>query len=314
MSTVRTSSSALRRPISVRLLANPTIAHRILGAATALTLLANPTDTFFLPDTQGPRPTCGPVAQWTLFCILDSNLELARWLLVIFCIPLVLGILMPLAGILHLYAAFALSLSTLGVEGGDQLCVNVGILLTVYHVLLSAQRYFKSSDTNQALSQFKLVILACVTLQLAFVYFESGVGKMSQQQWQEGTALWYWFQNSAYTGPSVLSDFALILLGFPILSGIISWGTIVFQLCLSLAIFASRNTGVRKFFLISGVLFHIAIWIIFGLPSFGLVMTSCLLLVLGGENFLCKLGDKWIEIISNSWEKMTTLKDKERLK
>src|SRR5699024_1462596 len=103
MSTVRTSSSALRRPISVRLLANPTIAHRILGAATALTLLANPTDTFFLPDTQGPRPTCGPVAQWTLFCILDSNLELARWLLVIFCIPLVLGILMPLAGILHLY-------------------------------------------------------------------------------------------------------------------------------------------------------------------------------------------------------------------
>lgn len=308
MSIAQDNKAIFQRRNFIGLLANPTATHRILGAATGLTLLANPTDIFFLPDAQGPTPTCGPIAQWTLFCLLDSNLELARWLLFIFCIPLVLGICMPLAGALHLYAALALSLSTLGVEGGDQLVVNVSILLIIYQILLSSKRWLKSNKIEKTTSQFKLVILACITFQLAFVYFESGVGKISQQQWQEGTALWYWFQNSAYSGPSLVADFALFLLKFPILSGLISWGTIAFQLSLCVAIIAVRNFAIRRTFLVAGVLFHIAIWIIFGLPSFGLVMTACLLLVLGGENFLCQLGDRWIEIISGSRQALHDLK------
>lgn len=310
MSIAQNNNAIVQRHNLIGLLANPTATHRILGAATGLTLLANPTDSFFLPDTQGPKPICGPVAQWTLFCVLDSNLELARWLLFIFCIPLILGICMPLAGALHLYAALALSLSTLGVEGGDQLVVNISILLMIYQILLSSKRWFKSNKIEEIISQFNLVLLACITLQLAFVYFESGVGKISQQQWQEGTALWYWFQNSAYSGPSIVADFALFLLKFPFLSGLISWGTIAFQLSLCVAIIAVRNISIRRAFLITGVLFHIAIWIVFGLPSFGVVMTACLLLVLGRENFLCQLGDRWIEIISISWENLQNLKTK----
>ncbi|MCG7252759.1 MULTISPECIES: hypothetical protein [Corynebacterium] len=292
------------------LLANPTVSHRMLGIATGLVLLANPTDMFFLPDATGPNPTCGAVAQWTLFCLLDSNLELARWILFAFCMPLVLGIAMPIAGILHLYAALSVSLSTLGVEGGDQLCVNVGILLTIYQILISVGKWIKSNKLDEIISQFNLVVLASITLQLAFVYFEAGIGKLSQQQWKEGTALWYWFQNSAYAGPSVISDFALMLLSFPLLSGLITWGTIGFQLSLSVTILTIRNFYVRKAFLTVGILFHIAIWIIFALPSFGLVMTACLLLVLGGENFLCRLGDRWIEIAGLSGRNKTNNEEK----
>lgn len=308
MSIVQTNKQ--RRWSITGLLSNPGATHRILGAATALTLLANPTDTFFLPDAHGPRPTCGPVAQWTLFCLLETRLELARWLLFAFCVPLVMGICMPIAGVLHLYAALAVSLTTLGVEGGDQLSVNVSALLTLCALIQYPQRWRHSKKTEAIVSQLILVIIACITLQLAFVYFEAGVGKMAQQQWQEGTALWYWFQNSAYTGPPTLSNVALFFLGIPLISGLASWGTVAFQLCLTVVILAVRNVFVRRVYLAAGIIFHLVIWIMFGLPSFGIVMSACLLLVLGGENYLCRLGDRWLELLNGIGKRPTEAEGK----
>lgn len=146
MSIAQANKNRQRRWGFAGLLSNPTASHRILAATTALTLLANPTDTFFLPDSHGPRPTCGPISRWTLFCLLDEQLEMARWLLFAFCIPLVMGLCLPIAGVLHLYAALAVSLSTLGVEGGDQLCVNVSILLTFYASIQCIKRRSKLSQ------------------------------------------------------------------------------------------------------------------------------------------------------------------------
>lgn len=266
---------------------NIALGGSILASGTALTLIFNNSDTLFrVPDPGVPNlPVCRALSSFGAFCWdIGLNYESTRILLVLLCIPAIIGFLPSVNQILHLIPAFAVAHNTQGVEGGDQLKVTLCILLALIsiqdfrlHVWKQTQNIINEPKARHVPAN---VILWCIVLQVSYVYFEAGIAKAVNPIWSEGTALWYWVQNSGFGVNDTLSRLFMDLLAIPIFSAAGTWGVIVFEILLSLGIIFSRTLETRRILLFSGITFHALITLVMGLTTFMITMVGALVIVL----------------------------------
>jgi antimicrobial peptide system SdpB family protein len=92
----------------------------------------------------------------------------------------------------------------------------------------------------------------------------------------DGTAVYYWFRNPVFGAPGWLSPITDPLVANAYTLGLMTWGTIVVEMLLAMALFMSP-TGRRVMFYV-GCLLHLGFGLVFGLASFSIVMLAALLL------------------------------------
>lgn len=262
------------------------LAHSLLAAGTLLTLVANPVSTLLhFPGGGLPPEYCAGVLGLGAFCLFPDSGELVRVVLAIFCVPLLAGIVPPVSGLFRLYSAFTLASNTNGVEGGDQLAVNLGAMLTLISVLQC--RWWGWSRRAPSASESLAGVAVTVSplaarLQIAFVYFEAAVVKLGNPLWSDGTALWYWPLNSGLGAAPPVTAVLQEILQYPSASAVATWGTMALELFLCGAIlFAGvRNPRTRRAAFLISIAFHLVIALLMGLVTFGIVMSAALTVAL----------------------------------
>ncbi|PYY32399.1 hypothetical protein DEI89_13295 [Curtobacterium sp. MCBD17_030] len=120
--------------------------------------------------------------------------------------------------------------------------------------------------------------LALAKLQIAVVYLVACLGKFSSPEWANGTALFYWVRNNVFGAPSLLRPMAEWVTIRPLPVAVLSWGTLVLEFSLAIAVFLPTPFRLRILLPVA-LLFHLSIWLVLGVSSFAFVMGAALLIL-----------------------------------
>ena len=262
------------------------VVRSLLALGTFPTLVANPAAVLLhFPTGTVPDEYCGGVLGLGAFCVSPFDADTTRVLLAVLYVPALIGLLPAATGPLHWYAAFTVSSNTLGVEGGDQLTVNLAALVCLASLVDTRLWGWRtrSAGTDRPLANIWVgVILFAARLQVAYVYFEAAIVKLSNPLWSDGTAMWLWVQNGGFGATPAVSSALQALLAHPATAVATTWGTIALELflCLTIVFAPASRRRLRLTALVCGILFHLTIAVVMGLVTFGIVMTAALLVSL----------------------------------
>lgn len=279
----------LARPVNRSLARSPhgfqlTLARATLALSTLMVLAANSAQVLLHdPSSAGLSPTsCHGVSSLGAFCLAPSEYaEQVRWLLMLLCVPALLGLVPAMAAPLHAYAAFTVASNTVGIEGGDYLVATSTVVLAV--VCLTDRRlqgWSPRGSGKPALAFIPAqVLLLGMRLQVAYVYLEAATVKQSHPIWADGSALWYWLQQPNFGArPEVRDLLSVVLAQGPVLHAM-TWGVIVTEYVLAVAVLSARRRNARFLTLAVAVSMHLVFALVLGLITFFVSMVGVLLLV-----------------------------------
>lgn len=266
------------------------LARSILALGTLSTLLFNNNDVLFrLAAGINKVPICNDVTRGSIFCIFNENLGLARWICILILLVVIFGWRPMITGILHWWVSYSFMISSVVIDGGDQITAVLTLLLIP--VCLTDKRKWRWSDKTNAISMtvstgictlIALSSLFMIRLQVAIIYLNSGVAKFYVSEWTNGTALYYWFTHPIFGFSEALEPILTPIITNPYSVTLLTWGVMFFEILLFLGI--TIKNRYRNTLLISGLVFHFLIFIIHGLFSFFLAMCGALILFLKTDN------------------------------
>lgn len=262
------------------------LARTLLALSTLATLLFSSTRTLFRPALGVPVVrVCADVSRFSLYCLVpEDRLGWARWLAIVVLAVAASGWRPRWTGVLHWYVAFSLLASSVMVDGGDQ--VNAVLTLLLVPVTLTDPRRWHwqawphRAPVTPREPYVRLVAfsaLAMCRLQVAVIYFHAAVAKLRVTEWEDGTAVYYWFTDPAFGMPGWMRPVMMPLLTGPFVT-VITWGALLLEFMLFTGLVMDRRH--RRTLLVLGILFHGGIGLIHGLISFMLSMWAALLLYL----------------------------------
>lgn len=163
--------------------------------------------------------------------------------------------------------------------GADQ----IGTIFLLYLVLtqsearLSVRAWWRNKNDKNPIvcDSLTSAFYRMIQIQLCVIYFYSGLEKLKGASWWDGTALWSVFANSQM----VIADLTW-LRHVPLVIVFITFSTILFELYFPALVW---NPKLRKYFLMTGVLFHSGIGVIMALWSFAVIMICPYVLFLREE-------------------------------
>lgn len=262
------------------------LARSVLALSTFLTLLTNKPDTIFRPDGVGNIRMYNLI--WdkiNFFYLLPyDQINILRWIAIPILLLVMSGWIPKIAAVLHYWICVSFVNSVMMVEGGDQIASNMTLLLIPICLCdpRSNHWYAVTTEMSAKLRPERLLVsnffYLLLRLQVAFIYFHAAVGKMPIDDWANGTAVYYWFNNPTFGMCSWMKPILNPLLTNPYIIVILTWGVIMFEFILFLALFLDKKY--YRSLLISGMIFHFSIIVIHGLFSFFLSMAGALLLYL----------------------------------
>ena len=150
---------------------------------------------------------------------------------------------------------------------------SIGGLFLFYLCFTNACEFYTlKNKTKPFANDLSSLFFRLIQFQICIIYAYSGFEKLKGTTWWDGTALWTVFANPQF------SEFDLKFLSrTPWLFAIGTFVTIVFEVYFAAAMI---NPVLRKYGLLTGVLFHLGIGILLGLMPFSLVMLSTYFLFL----------------------------------
>jgi len=104
------------------------------------------------------------------------------------------------------------------------------------------------------------------------IYVQAAISKLGVPEWLDGTAMYYWLNNSSFGAPLALRGFLNPLLEHGWFVVALSWGSILVEMAIALAMVAPEGT--RLWGLRLSVVLHLTIIVLMGLFSFGLTMVG----------------------------------------
>jgi len=270
------------------------VARSCLALGTLLTLAFNHPDLLFRPASGVPAemvPNCIGLARWSLFCLLEDHLNLARWIAVAGLAVVISGWRPRWTGVLHWWICVSFSASAMVVDGGDTVA-GVLALLLIPVTLTDRRRWHWSrpslshthsssdppSETSPYMAWVALSALVAIRIQVSGIYLHAAVGKVAVPEWADGTAMYYWLTDPTFGAPQWLSGIVGPLLTQPLSVSLLTWGVIVLEFFLFAALVMPRRAWHIP--LVCGLGLHLSIALIQGLVSFGCSMVAALLLYL----------------------------------
>ena len=118
-----------------------------------------------------------------------------------------------------------------------------------------------------------------IKLQIAILYLNAGISKFYAPEWNNGTAVYYWFNDVVFGAPEWLAkSLAGYLFTNDISVSFINYGVIILEIFLFIGLFLKQRYKYLLF--IIGFLFHFSIFIVHGLATFWISMTASLIIYL----------------------------------
>jgi antimicrobial peptide system SdpB family protein len=199
------------------------------------------------------------------------------------------GFLPQVTGILQAWVHLSICNSFLLIEGGDQVAANLNLMLLP--VCLFDFRFNQWKNTERPLTTrvkaanvFFNVYYLLIILQVSVIYLHSAVGKFFKEEWLDGTCIHYWFINNVFGAPVWLQKiYNVVTLSNYV--PLLTWSVMIFELGLFACVLVT-NKNIKKFFLVTGLLFHFGIAVTHGLTIFFFSMAAALILYLDDDNII----------------------------
>lgn len=264
------------------------VGRTLLATGTFLTLVTNPTYVLFRPAAGIPEaPVCKGVSALSFFCVLEGNLEIARWIAVSILFLVMIGIYPRVTALPHWWITFSLQNSAMIVDGGDQFGAVLTFLLLPVALTDSRRWHWTKPSAEAPKNNTRLLVkrlvahsaLFVIRVQVAIIYFNTAIGKFIVPEWIDGTVVYYWFIEDDLVGVDSWLEPLLIPLLTSNLVSFLTWAVLALELSLGLAILMDKKA--QRVLLVLGILFHLSIGFFLGLVSFAFATTSALWLYLG---------------------------------
>jgi antimicrobial peptide system SdpB family protein len=260
------------------------VARSLLALSTALTLAVNPTATLFLRGavTQADPPLCNGLRAIDPFCLVPAaHLEVARWLCVLALLVVASGWRPRLTGVMHWWIAFGLHGSANILDGGDNVCAVLTLLLVPVTLTDRRAWHWQRGQADDESVLVRLVAwsaLLVIRLQISGIYFHAALAKTAVAEWGDGTALYYWLLHDEVGAPRWLVPLAQAFLRNPVAVTLMTWSVVILEFLLSAALLMPKRRW--RPLLFAGLALHAGILVVQGLFSFSLAMAGALFLYL----------------------------------
>lgn len=221
-----------------------------------------------------------------------EHLILAKYIAILLLFLVISGYRPMITCIIHFWICISFNYATVLIEGGDQIASNLSLMLIPICILdrrkwqwqtLDNLRQRNGTETNLVSNYFHLII----KLQMCLLYFHASIGKIPNQEWANGTAVYYWFNDPTFGMSNWMHKFLDPILFNSFGVATLTWGTMLLELLLFMAII--MNNRAKWILFILGIAFHIGIIIIHGLVSFFFSMAAGLMLYLFIDNSYGKI-------------------------
>ena len=263
------------------------IARTLIALGTLGTLAASATTSLFTPAQGVPdAPYCSGVTRAALFCVIPADrLEWGRWVAIAILVVTASGWRPRWTALPHWWVTVSVSTTMTIPDGGDQIAANLALL--ILPIALSDPRVWHWAPpadgglvdaTRLGRSLIAWSAGLVIRLQVAGIYFQACVAKLSHDEWANGTALYYWLSDPLFGAPAWLQPVLHPVLMSSLGVLLLTWVPLVIEFALVLGLVARRP--VRPYLLLSGILLHAGIGAMMGLWSFAFAMFGALVLYL----------------------------------
>lgn len=260
------------------------IIRSLLALSTLFVILFNPLDILFHTGLGVPSiPNCSNtlLSKINFFCLFSFNPYFSKITAILILMFIISGFYPKITGLLHWWLALSVNTGLVIVDGGAQVASALTFLiipLTLtdnrvnhwYSVKKQQNEYFKISD---------FITIQILKIQVVFIYFDAAISKLSAPNWTEGTALYYFINDPSLGATGTRLNLLNTLFDFPLLLVLTTYFIIILELFLAISIFIKDSYFKHKLFIL-GIIFHILIFLIFGIFTFVIVMFSALILLL----------------------------------
>lgn len=270
------------------------LARTFLGLALLVLLLFNPMKNIFLKSSDSD--TLSKDAFLNILSYLPNDylyFEIVRWIFVIIIVLVVIGWRPRYTALPHLYVAYCVNSGGMVIDGGEQ--VGYVFALLLLPILLFDKRKWhwqKQSQNSSGVNILAYVTYIFIRIQVAIIYLHSFSGKIYNDDWLNGTAVYYYL-NDPMLGSLPLIDFIIEpILESPLIA-LITWLALIIQLILVCGLFLDQRYWKTMFWF--ALLFHESIAIFLGLFTFSLAMVGVLIIYLRPLNneFKFKILEKY---------------------
>ncbi|TQC44426.1 hypothetical protein EEB14_37520 [Rhodococcus sp. WS4] len=266
------------------------LARSLLAVGAALTLIASSPDSVFSYRLgTGPTPVCDGAKNALAFCLVPRDQVLVPYLGAIAVLLLAASGWRPrITAIPQWYVHLSLFLGMSAPDGGDQLAAILSLLLVPVSLTDDrtwhwARQPARSDGMPSRRFQWRLAIattfLITAKIQIAVVYFQAGVAKLSHSEWADGTAFYYWSTDPAFGVPAWIAGPVRAVVESPYLVVWLAWLPMALEIVLAVGVFVA--VPARKYLLAAAVTFHLSIALLMGLWSFAFTMWAAVPLLLG---------------------------------
>lgn len=259
------------------------LARTVLALGSIGTLVLTPTRILLAPTADGVvPPLCVGAGRAGLWCVIAPDHPIAATVTAVVLLGVVASGWRPrVTGVVHWWVSWSMIIAFTSQDGGDQITAVLTLLLIPVTLTDARRWHWAPPPARPAVSTARVigyVSLWLVHLQVAGIYFVAAVSKFTVPEWADGTALYYWLNNSIFHAPGYLQPItdALTRNGAGVTA--LTYGSLALELVLGVAIFFPRP--VKIFLLPFGLLLHDSIALTMGLTSFDFAMSGALLLYL----------------------------------
>lgn len=263
-------------------------ARTILAMGTLLTLLFNPIENILIKKTNGEFIlqeilNGDVVTKFNLFFLFGTdNLIFTKWIAIAILLTVISGYYQKITSILHWWVCLSFFHASTIIDGGDQIASNLTLLLIPICVIDNRKNHWnRRVENNNVLNLVSLFFIYLIQFQMAIIYFHAAIGKLGHNEWSNGTAMYYWLNHSCFGLPEYLSFIKLFLSNSYFVT-FITYGTLILELALFLALLAGKRYKLSLLYL--AIFFHLFIIFFMGIFSFFFSVTAGLILYLYPTN------------------------------
>ncbi len=257
------------------------LGRSVLALCTLLTLVFNDIDYLFAEHLFEIAETAMLPDKINLFFLVGfEHLIIGKIGAIIILLAVISGYYPRITGVLHWWVCMSFYNAASILDGGDQIATVISLLLIPLTLLDNRKNHWNKAKARSIYVNFMAFIcFVVIELQVALIYFQAGVEKPYKvDEWLNGTALYYWFNNNQFGAPDWLLTVLNPVLDSPFIMSGMNWMVIFFELLLFGAIFMQRKRRTRL--LKYAIMFHFFIILLHGLVSFFFSIAAALILYL----------------------------------
>lgn len=216
---------------------------------------------------------CTGPREASVFCLGSSApSELGRWIAIGILVLVLTGLAPRVISFLHVWIAISMNVSLALPDGGEGVAAFATGFLAI--ILIADNRACawipgkqKVGDSLRGISYAGAIGLC---LQVAGIYYESGLSKIAVSEWADGSAMFYIVRDPYFGAAGLAGQVARWFTDIPFGTALLSWGTILAEV--SIATLFLMPWRWKQFGLVLLIALHLGIGIAMGIWSFSLTM------------------------------------------